>query len=1138
VRVCVLGPVEVWEDGRELALGPVRQRALFALLYLHAGDVVSTDRLIDGLWGERTPASAAKLLQGYVSQLRRALPPETIVTRGSGYLLRACESDAAEFERLVDRAGAEAPESAARTLREALALWRGGALSDVEYEGWAQAEIARLEELRLVALEQRIDADLRLGEAARVLPELETVVAGHPLREGLRAQLMLALYRAGRQTEALEVFADTRRRLVDELGIEPGRSLRELHQAILRQDPALDLAVQAEPAAERARNPFVGREAELVQLTDGLEDAIAGRGRLFFFAGEPGIGKSRLADEVIRQATQRGMRVLIGRCWEAGGAPAYWPWVQSLRSYARDTEPEQLRAQLGAGAVELAQIVPELRELLPGLPEPVSAESEGARFRLFDATAEFLRNAALARPILLVLDDLHAADASSLLLLQFVARELGSARMLVLGAYRDVDPLPEQSLNDMLAEVGREPTARKLALGALSGQNVAEYLDRVVGAGSTELAVALHEETEGNPLFLTETVRLLSVEGERVALPQTVRDVIARRLTHLSKECNRTLLLASVLGREFALAALSRLSGAPEDEVLATIDEAMIARVVSDVPGDPGRFRFAHVLIRDTLFDGMTAARRVALHRQAVVALTALHGEESGPHLAEVAHHAIAGSDVENGVLYARRAGDRAFLLLAYEEAARLYQTALEALNLLGSMDDELQCTLLLSLGEAEARAGHVAAAKAAFLGAADIARHVGLPQQLARAAAGYGGRIVWSRAGEDELLVPLLEEGLAALNDEDIEHRVRLLARLAGALRDEHSRDRRDALSKQAVELARGTGNIAALAYALDGRAAAIIAADTAPEVLALGTELSAVAARSGDLERVLAGHTWRFMAQLIIGDVIGAEVDLAAATAIAAELKQPVYSWQAAASTLMLALARGRLDEAADRIPSAFALGESAYRDMAITHDRLHRYTLCDFRGTLPQIESEIRALTAEYPTRPVFRCVLALLEAALGKPHAKQTLDELAAGEFSFLPFDQEWLFGMSFLAEACELVGDAGIAATLYPLLEPWASFNAVDVGEGIRGSVSRYLGILAAMLARWEEAERHFEHALAANERMGLRPWLAHTQMDYGRMLLARNNPGDSELARTLVATAQSTYRELAMKGHVEANAAG
>jgi DNA-binding SARP family transcriptional activator/tetratricopeptide (TPR) repeat protein len=1132
VRVCVLGPVEAWDDGRELALGPVRQRALFALLHLNAGDVVSTDRLIDGLWGERPPASAAKLVQGYVSQLRRALPPETIVTRAPGYLLRPGETDAAEFEGLVDRARDETPEDAATTLREALALWRGAPLSDVEYEAWAQGEIGRLQELRLVALEQRIDADLRLGQAAQVLPELETMVDEHPLREGLRAQLMLALYRAGRQTEALDAFADARRRLVDELGIEPGKPLRELHQAILRQDPVLEAEDRADSAAEEARSPFVGRESELAELSAGLEDAIAGRGRLFLLVGEPGIGKSRLADELIRRAVRRGVRVLVGRCWEAGGAPAYWPWVQSLRSLARETEPAALRAQLGGGAGEIAQIVPELRELLPGLGAPVPFESESARFQLIDATTAFLRNAAAERPILLVLDDLHAADASSLLLLQFLARELGSARIIVIGACRDVDPIPGHALSATLAELGRESTTARMSLGALTEQNVAEYLERAAGIGSTELIATLHEETEGNPLFLTETVRLLSLEGigpER-KIPQTVRDVIARRLTHLSEECNSLLAFASVLGREFALAALARLSGLHEDDVLATLDEAMVVGVVTDVPGGPGRFRFAHVLIRDTLFDGLTAARRVALHRQAVETLSSLYGDEAGPHLAELAHHAIAGSDFEQGVLYARRAGDRAFMLLAYEEAARLYGTALRALEFQSSDDDASRCALLLSLGEAHARAGD-AASKQAFLAAADIARRLGLAKEHARAAAGYGGRIVWARAGDDTLLIPLLEEGLAVLHDDDVELRVRLLARLAGALRDEHSRDRRDAFSREAVELARSTGNVAALAYALDGRAAAIVAADTAGELLALGTELCEVAAQGGDRERVSAGHNWRLMAQLLVGDIAGAESDFAAAGEIAAELKQPIYLWQQTTTAIMFALARGHLDEAERLISQRFALDQRV-RDTEINTMRVQRYTLCEFQGTLPDVASEIRALATDHPARPVFRCLLARLDAGVGNlEEAKRALDELAVDEFSALPFDQEWLLATSLLAEICALVADSTAAATLYPLLEPWASFNAVDVAEGMRGSVARDLGILATLLARWDDAERHFEQALAMNERMGLRPWLAHTQRDYGHMLLARDDPADAERAHGLIAAAQSAYRELGMHGY-------
>ena len=410
---------------------------------------------------------------------------------------------------------------------------------------------------------------------------------------------MLCLYRSGRQAEALETYQAARRALVEELGIEPGRRLRELHQAILVQDPGLDGSAVPEPAAETRRGAFVGRESELAELVAGLDDAFAGRGRLFLLVGEPGIGKSRLAEELIAHARARGARVLVGRCWEAGGAPAYWPWVQSLRAHVRDSDTAALRSQLGAGAADLAQIVPELRERFPDLPEPLAPESEGARFRLFDATAEFLRNAAEGRPIVLVLDDLHAADAPSLLLLRFLARALGSTRLLLLAAYRDVDPVPGRPLTDMLAEVAREPATRRLSLGGLSEREVAEYVELTASElASPELVAALHDEAEGNPLFVGEIVRLLAVEGVRsespaavrLAIPQSVRDVIARRLTHLSRECNRVLVLASVIGREFGIDALARLAAVSVDELLETLDEAMAARVSQTIRERPAAF--------------------------------------------------------------------------------------------------------------------------------------------------------------------------------------------------------------------------------------------------------------------------------------------------------------------------------------------------------------------------------------------------------------------------------------------------------------------------------------------------------------------------------------------------------------------
>ena len=357
---------------------------------------------------------------------------------------------------------------------------------------------------------------------------------------------------------------------------------------------------------------------------------------------------------------------------------------------------------------------------------------------------------------MLVLDDLHAADAPSLLLLQFLARELGSTRMLVLGAYRDVDPIPGQPLTAMLAEVAREPVTRRLSAARAERGDVAEYVELTAAEiASPELVAALHEETEGNPLFVAETVRLLALEGlhpeaagARIAIPQSVRDVIARRLAHLSEECNRVLTLASVLGREFALAALARVSGVPEDELLDTLDEAMAARVVSDVPGGPGRLRFAHVLIRDTLYEGLTTARRVRLHRLAVEALEALYGDEPGQHLAELAHHAIAGSDFEKGVATpgapatgrSRSSPTRRPRASTRQRSTRSSSRVPPTSGRAASFSSR---SARRKLGRETARSRRRRSSRPPV-----IARRLGLSRELARAAAGYGGRIVWARAG------------------------------------------------------------------------------------------------------------------------------------------------------------------------------------------------------------------------------------------------------------------------------------------------------------------------------------------------------------------------------------------------------
>ena len=1345
----ILGPLEVLDEGRAVVLGGSKQRALLALLVLHANETLTTERLIDELWGERPPAKAAKTVQMQISRLRKALRAGgggLVVTREHGYVLELDPEclDAYRFERLVAEGGVELgagrAERAAAALEGALALWRGGPLADLAYEPFAQNEIARLDDLRVGALERLIEARLALGAHAELVGQLETLIAEHPYRERLRAQLMLALYRCDRQADALQAYQDARLALVEEMGIEPGERLRELERAILAQDPGLaapagrededaaprgpgpaelptgvvsflltdiedssghwetdpegmaaalelhdeliadtvdahagrllktkgegDATVSAFPrasdavaaavdiqealggaswpgelelwvrmavhtgeaherggdyfgpalnraarlraltrggatvvsqataeivhdrlpreaelvdlgrhqlrglsrpenvfelrpvAAQAARGSgavavepvaleaavetpdgaFVGRERELAELVGGLADAFAGRGRLFLLVGEPGIGKSRLAEELIAHARTRGARILVGRCWEAGGAPAYWPWVHSLRAYVREAEPDALRAQLGAGAADLAQILPEVRERFPDLPEPPSLESEAARFRLFDAAVEFLRKASVGRPIVLLLDDLHAADAPSLLLLRFLARQLGSSRILMLGAYRDVDPIPGQPLTEMLVEVAREPVTRRLPLGGLSERDVVDYIELSTGVPApTPLARAIHAETEGNPLFVAELVRLLDSEGRIVQadthlrIPQGVRAVIAQRVGRLSEQCRDVLISASVIGREFGLDALAQLSRMPPDELLDVLDEAMDERVLGDVPGSPGRLRFGHALIRDTLYGELNPARRLQLHRNAAEALETVYSGDVEIHLTELAHHFFTAAPVgvaDKALDYARRAGDGAAGQLAYEEAVRLYEMGL---TLVG--DDVARCELLLALGDAQARGGDTPAAQQSFLRAADLAEALGLPEQLARAALGYGGRIIWEVSRGDVNHVPLLERALAALGEEDGPLRVRLLARLAGGpLRDaSFPPERKRSLSHEALEIARGIGDPETLAYALSGYLAAHQSPEFTPRQVTMATELVELATETGDRERAAEGHESRAGPLIELGDMQGAKADVAAMAKLAEELRQPSQEWLVAVDSALVALLEGELVEAERLIAGARRRAERVLSWNATVSHGLQLYALRREQGRLEEVEDLVRRSVEEYPTYPIWRCVRAQMASELGyTAEAREALEALATDGFAGLPFDEEWLVSLGLLAETATTLRDAERAADLYQRLLPYGDRVAYCYLEFSIGSVARYLGLSASTMERWDDAERHFADALHVNERVGARPWLARTQEDYARMLLARAAAGDHDKALQLLADARSNYRELGM----------
>src|SRR5437763_648482 len=418
---------------------------------------------------------------------------------------------------------------------------------------------------------------------------------------------------------------------------------------------------------------FVGRQRELAELRAGLEDAVGGRGRFFLVVGEAGIGKTRLAEELAREAAERGGVALWGRCWEGEGAPPYWPWVQVIRALLQGVPAEELRPAVGAGAPYLVPLVPELGERFRDLPAlSTSPRSEHARFYLFDAVATLLRSAAQRTPLVLVLDDLQWADAPSLLLLQFLAHELRDVRILLLGTYREVEVRQAPAVADILGALGRD--GHHVPLRGLGEEELRRFLEETIGRSPAPVLVrAVHRETEGNPFFVDEIVRLLVAERAlerhedpspgRFPVPQGVREAIRRRLAPLPPPAREALALASVVGREFDLAILHRACGLDPEALLETLGPALAREIVVREPGGVGRYRFAHALIRETLYEELGPAERIRLHGQIGEVLEEVHRTDPTPHLTALAHHfleAAPARGADKALVYSTRAGRHA----------------------------------------------------------------------------------------------------------------------------------------------------------------------------------------------------------------------------------------------------------------------------------------------------------------------------------------------------------------------------------------------------------------------------------------------------------------------------------------------
>jgi tetratricopeptide (TPR) repeat protein len=865
-------------------------------------------------------------------------------------------------------------------------------------------------------------------------------------------------------------------------------------------------------------------------------------------AGEAGIGKTRLASELACAVHGEGALVLYGRCDEGLGVP-YQPWVEALRPAAAAIGRDRLRAELGRLAPELARLLPEL-----DAGEPLRADPETERYTLFEAVTALIETATSAQRALLVLDDLHWAARPTLLMLRHLIRSDRPLRALVLGTYRETELAPDHPLAQLLADLQRDAGATTVHIAGLDERGIAALLQATAGHAldeeATEFVRRLHAATGGNPFFIRELLADLVESGAiyragqrwttdlaagELEVPEGLRHVIRQRVARLTEPARHALAVAAVAGPTFSLSLLEGVLG-ERSALLDGLDESVSAGLLTE--DSPGEYAFAHALVRQTIYDGHTSARRMRLHRRLGEALE--KRADADEHVEALAHHfaqAAADGKGTKAAAYALRAGHNAAARLAYEDAAAHYERGLHALELAEMPDEGLGCELLLALAEARWSFGDIDKARESARLAAELADRRDDPEQLARAALAFAGppRIEQAAAITGPL-VGLLERALEALGDSDSALRARAMARLAAAA-TLGARRRRPALAYQAVEMARRVGDKPTLADVLLNSHFATWTPDNLDERRAAVSELARLAAEVGDTLLEAAARRWSVADHLELADIDAAERELAAYERLSDALHQRAPRYLGGIPRYLAVVARaghahlqGRLEDFEALAHEALALGLEDHAEMATHTFGAHMLSLRGEQGRLGELVDAVRSFAEQHPAHPAWRCPLALVYAKLDRrDDARRELEALARHDFTDLPRDYMWLICIADLSEAVALIEDARHAEPLYQLLLPFADRCIVVDGPICVGSAARPLGLLAAALGRFDAAARHFEDALKMNAKIRSWLWVAHTQHDYAHTLLLRDQPGDRDTALTLLDAALVTADRLGLK---------
>jgi class 3 adenylate cyclase/tetratricopeptide (TPR) repeat protein len=895
-------------------------------------------------------------------------------------------------------------------------------------------------------------------------------------------------------------------------------------------------------------------ESKLANRTDELEHGLAafervrtGERRTLLIAGEPGIGKTRLAAELAARLQMSGATVLWGRCDPELGIP-YQPFVELLTHYARFVSADVLAQHRSQFGHELARLVPELGgSAVLHAPAPEQSAEEN-RHVMFAAVHGLLRTAALQRPLAIVIDDLQWADRETLLMLRYVLVSSEPVPALVIGTYTASQMSAHHGLGDLLVELGRDPTVERIVLEGLASGHVIELARELsqeeLDGAAVQLLQTLSEQTGGNPFFLREILRGLRDSGgiahaarvraanESSSPPwvtSSIRETIIARVARLGERAEHVLCAAAVAGREFDADLVARMLEVDEDELAQVLDAAVDAALIDEVPAIGLRYSFMHSLIHPALYEQLGAARRRVLHRRALEALEQLLGGEARrDRIGELAGHALGAVpmvDVVKAADYLRQAGEHALEQLAPREATRWFVRGLElqgsASGRAGS--DELRCDLLIGRGIAERQCGD-ASFRDTLLEACTIARELGDSARMIRGAVANTRGFVSETGKVDTDRVAMLEAALEAVGAADSPERARLLAVLSSELTFAGDWARRKGLSDESVAIARRLGDPTLVGDVLSLRFITVWTPETLDERLADTERGLAIAEESGNQLALLRALHWRAAAAVEAGQLQLAGQLVTRQTELAGRLREPTYSWLAAYDRATQALMTGLLEEAERSAEDARVIATDSGQPEALAFYAGQLINIRFEQGRLEELEPLIAVQVETNPGIPAFRGALALARAEAGMH--EQALEVLAVDaelDFSGLPYDSNWLAGMAIYAEACALLDDRRAAAALHELLAPWidhVAFNSATTW----GLVERHVGNLERVLGRYEEAEQSLRRAAERHAAMGAPLWRARTRLDLARVLLERGV--DSEEATQLLEQAARTAAEL------------